>query len=142
MGATENPYAACRFYLQIGGVAQAVFTEASSLQLETDVFTYEEGGSNEFVHKFPGRTKVSNLTLKRGVTKSNELFKWFLEIARGKINRRNVSLVMYDSKGEQLMQWTLMQAYPVKWIGPQLTAASNTIAIESLELAHDGLAPS
>jgi phage tail-like protein len=136
---TQEAYAAYRFYVQIEGVPQAVFTELSGLQLETEVEEVVEGGNNGFVHKMPGRTKVGNITLKRGMTKSNELFKWYIDIAQGKISRRNVSVIMYDAAGEPVMRWHFDKAYPVKWIGPQFSASSNTTAIETLELAHSGL---
>jgi phage tail-like protein len=131
----------CRFYVQIDGFAQAVFTEMSGLQVETAVTEYEEGGNNGFVHRLPGRTRVSNLTLKRGVTNSNDFFKWYLDILQGKITTRNVSVVMYDVEGEQLAKWNFAKAYPVKWIGPQFAADGKNAAIETLELAHDGLIP-
>jgi len=129
----------CRFYVQIDGINQAVFTDLTGLQIETTVQEYEEGGNNGFVHRLPGRTKVSNVTLKRGLTTSNEFFKWCLQIAQGKIVRRNISVLIYDSKGEQVCRWDFINAYPVKWVGPQFTAGSNAMAIETLELAHDGL---
>src|SRR5205807_325280 len=110
----------CRFYVEIGGVPQAVFTEVSGLQAETVMFDYEEGGNNGFVHRLPGLTRVSNLTLKRGMAGSHEFFKWYLEITRGKILRRNISVVMYDVTGKVLVRWDLLNAYPIKWIGPQL----------------------
>jgi phage tail-like protein len=138
MGTEAHPN--CRFYVEISGIPQAVFTEVSGLQAETMIFEYEEGGNNGFVHRLPGLTKVSNLTLKRGLAASHEFFKWYLEIARGKISRRNVTVVMYDAKGEVLARWDLINAYPIKWIGPQLTSANAALAIETLELAHDGLA--
>jgi phage tail-like protein len=130
----------CRFYVEISGLAQAVFTE-SGLQLETAITEYEEGGNNGFVHRLPGRTKVSNLTLKRGVTNSNEFFKWYLDILQGKISTRNVSVVMYDGQGSQVARWNFAKAYPVKWVGPQFAADGKNAAIETLELAHDGLVP-
>ena len=70
--------------MEIGGIAQAVFTEVSGLQLEMEVMEYQEGGNNDFVHRLPGRTKSSNLTLKRGMTNSNEFFQWYAELAQGK----------------------------------------------------------
>jgi phage tail-like protein len=119
---------------------RAVFTELSGLQVETEVQEYAEGGNNSFTHRLPGRTKVGNITLKRGMTSSNELFSWYLQHLQGKtIKRVNVSVVMYDTAGEELMRWNFVNAYPVKWSGPQLTAGGNQAAIETLELAHDGL---
>jgi len=122
-----------------GSEAQGVFTEVSGLQVEMDVMEYQEGGNNGFVHRLPGFTKVSNITLKRGMTKSNDFFKWCISIASGDLTRRNVSIIMYDAAGEELMHWDFHNAYPVKWIGPQFRAADATAAIETLELAHEGV---
>jgi phage tail-like protein len=136
---TQEAYTNCRFYVKIDELTQAVFTEVSGLQVETMVQDYEEGGNNGFVHRMPGRTKVSNLTLKRGITKSNEFFKWYAQIATGTINRRNLSVIMYDTAGNELVRWNFIKAYPVKWVGPQFSADGKTMAIETLELAHDGI---
>lgn len=136
---TKDPVPTCRFYVDIAGIAQAVFTEMSGLQLETEVTDYAEGGQNGFVHKLPGRTKVGNLTLKRGVTKSGEFFKWYEELLHGTVKPRNVTVSMYDVKGEQVMKWDFLNAYPVKWTGPQFSADGKNVAIETLELAHEGL---
>ncbi|SRR6266508_365471 len=137
---TQEAYPSCRFYVEIGDI-KAVFIEVSGLQVQTDVIEYEEGGNNDFVHRLPGRTKIGNLTLKRGLTDSNDLFKWYLEITRGQISRRNLSVIMYDTAGNEVLRWDFLNAYPVKWTGPQFSATATTTAIETLELAHDGLKP-
>jgi phage tail-like protein len=139
MQSVEEAHGTFRFYVTIHDVAQAVFTEVTGLQVETVVMDYEEGGNNAFVHKLPGRTKVGNLTLKHGMTRTNELFTWFAKVVGGEVDRRNVSVIMFDSLGEELVRWDFLNAYPVKWVGPQLGAASNAVAIETLELAHEGL---
>ena len=128
-----------RFYVEIGSSTGAVFTEVSGLQLEMDVMEYPEGGNNDFVHRLPGRTRVSNLTLKHGIACSNDFFSWYKQLATGHIARRNVSVVLYNQAGEELLRWNLLNAYPVKWIGPQLQAEGTATAIETLELAHGGL---
>ena len=137
----DDAYASNRFYISIEGVTgeQALFTEASGLQLEIEVFEYTEGGVNSFVHKLPGRTKVGNLTLKRGMTNSKAFLEWISNVALGKIERKNVSIVMFNAKGDELMRWNYDGMYPVKWTGPQYQASGNAAAIESLELAHSGL---
>lgn len=128
-----------RFYVEVDGMKQAVFTALNGLQAQMDVSEYEEGGNNGFVHKLPGRTKIGNVTLKRGITRSNDFLKWYMQIAQGKIERRNVSVVMYDVKGEVVQRWNFVQAYPVKWTGPEFSADGTAAAVESLELAHDGM---
>ncbi|SRR6266498_1059661 len=135
----EEAHPNCRFYVQLDDIPQAVFTEVTGLQVETAVMEYEEGGNNGFVHRLPGRTKVSNLTLKRGMTSSNDFLKWYLDFAKGLREPQNLSLVMYDAAGNELMRWDFLGAYPVKWIGPQFNAEGKATAIETLELAHAGL---
>jgi phage tail-like protein len=133
-------YPSCRFYVMIDGQPQGVFTEVGGMQVEMDVLDYQEGGNNGFVHRLPGVTKVSNLTLKRGMTTSNEFYKWCADIASGKFTRRHVTVVMYDSAGTELMRWNFVNAYPVRWVGPQLLAPDTAAAVETLELAHEGMA--
>jgi phage tail-like protein len=129
----------CRFYVQIGGQTTAVFTEVSGLQAEMETLDVFEGGENGFVHRLPGRIKVGNLSLKRGMTTSNDFYKWFADVASGYVERRNVSLIVFDVRGEKLATWNFDKAYPVKWSGPQLQAAANGAAIETLELAYDAM---
>src|SRR3954453_402437 len=91
----------CRFYLQIGDQTTAVFTEISGLQAEMETLDVLEGGENAFVHRLPGRIKVGTLSLKRGMSRSNECFKWFADVASGYVRRQNVSLIIFDVKGER-----------------------------------------
>ncbi len=137
----QEALANCRFYVEIDGINQAIFTEVGGLQVETTLQEYEEGGNNGFVHRLPGRTKVGNLTLKRGMTASNELFLWLMQVTQGNIKRKNVSVVLYDTTGTAILRWNFQNAYPVKWTGPQFTAANAVMAIETIELTHEGLKP-
>lgn len=134
-----EPQASCRFYIEINGVPHGVFTEVSGLQAETNIEEYQEGGNNEFTHHLPGRTTVSRITLKRGMIATNELFRWYLNIMHGRIQRRNVSVVMYNSIGIEMLRWNFDGAFPMKWVGPQFTADGQSTAVETLELAHAGL---
>ena len=131
-----------RFYIEIDSKTSAVFTEVNGLSIETEVTEYMEGGYNDYVHKLPGRTKIGNVTLKHGVTNSPDLLEWLIKVTQGKIERRNVSVVVYgrDPKGgsKELVRYNFNLAYPVKWTGPQLSASSTSVAIETLELAHAG----
>lgn len=133
-------FSVCRFYVMIDGLAHAVFTEVSGIQVESEVMDYAEGGNNGFVHRLPGRTKFSNITLKRGMTSSNELFIWYMLTLQGKkLTRRNLTVVMYNPAGLLVTAWNYVNAYPVKWVGPQFTAGGTQAAVETLELAHEGM---
>lgn len=129
----------CRFYVEVDKTWKAVFTELSGLAIEMVTEDVEEGGNNEYVHRLPGRCKVGSLTLKRGITTSNEFVKWSLEAARGTITRKHVSVVMFDPDGTPAMKWDFENAYPIKWSGPQFKADDTAIAIETIELAHTGM---
>lgn len=135
----EEAYPNCRFYVMFNDAVQGVFTEVSGLQIEMDVMEYQEGGNNGFVYRLPGFSKVSNITLKRGMTKSNDFFTWCAQTASGKFSRKNVTIVMYNTSGQELVHWNFLNAYPVKWIGPQFQASAAAAAIETLELAHEGM---
>jgi len=140
-----DPFATCRFHIEIGEIKEAAFTECSGLEIATDVLEYYEGGLNEYPHKIPGRTKLTNITLKRGFATSNELYKWFHEMEQnlltGKaITRKQVTIKLYNTaKKEEVMQWMLKDAFPVKWVGPDFKAGEGAVAIETLELAHHGI---
>jgi phage tail-like protein len=114
--------------------------------MSTDVFEYQEGGVNEYVHKFPGRTKVSNVTLKRGFATSNELYDWYKEMesnvrAGKRFEFRQVTITLYSTVDQtKVMRWTLDKAFPVKWVGPAFKTDEAAVAIETLELAHHGIA--
>ncbi len=136
---TADPFPSYRFYVEIEGSTEGVFTEVSGLQLETDIMEYQEGGNNGFVYKLPGRVKVGNVTLKRGLVSTNGFFKWYANQINGKIDRKHVTIVLNDLTGQELVRWNFVGALPVKWTGPSLTAAGNTVAVEELELTHNGM---
>jgi phage tail-like protein len=130
---------ACRFYVEVKGGNQAVFTEASGLAIEMATDEIEEGGNNAFAHRLPGRCKVGNLTLKRGLTPAGEFLKWIVETAQGKIEPVNVTVTLFQPDGNPALALNLLKAYPVKWSGVNFNADASSVAIETLELTHDGV---
>lgn len=142
---SKDPYGSYRFVLELGDVQVAGFAECSGLQIETKVFEYQEGGNNGTTLKFPERTSFGNITLKRGVTNSNELFDWQMDVANGVFftNYReftnNIAIVLRNDLGDPVKRWNLIRAFPVKWIGPSMKASAAEVAIETLEIAHEGI---
>ncbi len=131
--------AAFRFYIEIEGIIKGWFTECSGLSVERELFEYKEGGVNNYVHKLPVRTKYTNLTLKHGLA-NDELWKWYDKGSYdGLVERHNVSVLLFNGDKTQVKRWDLVDAFPVKWVGPELKADSNQSAIETLEIAHHGL---
>ena len=137
-----DPFIVSKFWIEIGGITEAYFTECSGLSVETEVQEYAEGGLNDHVHKLPGRSKFGNITLKRGWAETDELWRWYAKIVLGKIERRPVSIIMFENKsqnaGQPKARWDLQDAFPVKWQGPDFRSDGNSTAIETLELAHEG----
>lgn len=138
MANSADPLGAFRFRVEIQSLVEAGFAECSGLQAEIEVEEVQEGGLNEFVHRLPKGSKQVNLTLKRGLATSDKLWKWYEEVAQGKIRRRTVNVFLLDAGGQQQWNWTFKEAYPVRWTGPELKADGSAIAVESLELVHNG----
>ncbi|ODA40663.1 phage tail protein [Desulfosporosinus sp. BG] len=138
-GKRKNPYTNFKFLVEINGMVVAGFSEVYGLQAETETEEYREGGVNHFVLKLPKVTSYPNLTLKRGLTDSDALYKWYRDVAVGSIVRKQVSVVVLDHSGNEVRRWNFSQAYPVKWTGPELSADSSAIAVEVVELVHKGL---
>lgn len=139
VGEKKDPYLSNRFLVEIDGIIAGGFSEASGLQVEIETEEYREGGVNDYVHKLPKITKYQNITLKRGTTDSEVLWKWHQDAVTGKIQRKAGRIILLDSEGNEKWHWTFEGAYPVKWTGPDFKADTSTIAIETLELAHHGL---
>jgi phage tail-like protein len=89
--------------------------------------------------KLPGLTKYNNITLKWGLTDSRELYDWFRDVTRGRIQRRNGSIVLLDVDGQEKLRWNFFDAWPTKWDGPDFSAKGTDVAIETLELAVERL---
>lgn len=134
-----DPISVFKFGLEIEGIISGWFTECSGLSMEREVLEHKEGGLNEYVHKLPGRNKYSNITLKRGVA-DDELWDWYQKgLHDGKVERHNISIILYNDDRTKAKRWNLREAYPVKWTGPNFKVDSNEVAIESLEIVHHGL---
>lgn len=142
-GATraKDPHLGLRFWVQLGQVEIAGFKECSGLSVETEIFEYSEGGLNTYTHKLPVRAKYQNITLKRGLDEGHTLYNWYVQAMQGKIKRQNISIIVYDSLGKEVRRWNLQRAFPCKWTGPNLRAEQGEVAVESVEIAHEGLLP-
>ena len=117
------------------------FTEVTGLTKESDVIEYREGSSPEFHKtKMPGLEKLSNITFKRGVFEGDiELNEWINEIAMNKIDRRDVTIKLLNEKHEPVITWQVLNAWPVKVQSSDLKADGNEVAIETMEIAHEGI---
>ncbi len=139
LGVRLDPYGAFNFLVEIEGIIAGGFSEVSGLDITTDVDTIREGGVNDHVHKLPKWSTQADLILKKGQTDLDLLWSWYGDVIAGKVERKNGSIYLLDAQGLPAMWWDFVDAYPVKWSGPSLNAASGTIAFEALTLAHHGL---
>lgn len=140
VGQRTDPYLAFQYQVEIESVTVGGFSEVTGLQVETEIKEYREGGLNEYMHRLAGPTRYpSNLILKRGLTDVDTLIRWHQAVTQGTVNRFNGSIVLLDITGQERWRWNFLQAYPVKWIGPNLRASASEVALETLELAHNGI---
>lgn len=143
-GDRKDPYLGFNFTVKVDGKdVVAGFSEVSGLQAEIEVQDYREGGVNEYIHKLAGPARYpSNLVLKRGISEvEGGLWSWYCDVMQGTIERKDVTVTLMNSAGEEKLHWDFRKAYPVKWTGPGLRATASEIAVETVELAHMGLMP-
>ena len=136
----EYPLPKFHFQVEWGG-SKIGFTEVSGLDITTEVIEYREGSSPEYSKvKMPGQRKFSNITMKRGTFKSdNEFYKWFNTVSLNTIERRNLTVSLLNENHEPVIVWKIKNAWPTKVTPTDLKADGNEVAVESIELAHEGL---
>jgi phage tail-like protein len=136
---THDPYQSYNFYVEWDGIIHAGFQECSGLDSSQNSTEYREGTDPSTVRKIPGLVSYSNITLRRGISNNDELWQWRLNLMNGNVDRRNVSIVLLDRTGEEKIRWNLTHCWPTTWSSPDMNSTSDEIAIESLELAHEGI---
>lgn len=125
-----------------GGVDKLVagFSEVSGLDASIEIHEYKEGGRNDFVHKFATRATFGNLSFKRGVAVTQELWSWYDRVRRGSYGlRRSILIAHLDYAGEVALVWYAARALPTKYTGPSWNAGQSSVAIESIDVVHEGL---
>ena len=140
--ARRDPYTNARFKLQIAGIEQASFVECAIADTSTEAIEYRTGDMGGSGQKQPGLTKYGNITLKWGLTDSKILWEWRKKVIDGDIQgaRTNGSIIILDEQGKPAVQWNFFNAWPNKYDPADLNAKGNDIAIETLEITHEGLA--
>lgn len=130
-----------QFGVEFDGLMVAGFKECSAPTMETEIYEYNEGGENGYTHKLPVRHKFGNITLKRGMDEGRDLWIWYSETIEGKGKRKNITIHVYGPVPERpaVRTYILHRAFPVKWTGPDMKSDAGAVAVETLELAHEGL---
>lgn len=138
-GDRKDPYRGYNFRIEIDGIDRGGFREASGLDSTQDPVEYREGTERLTPRKLPGLNKYSNISLKWGTTEDAELWEWRKKNIEGQIERKNGSIILMDDTGEEKVRWNFREGWPTKWTGPSFNATSNDVAIETLEIAHEGV---
>jgi len=116
------------------------FQEVKGLGADLEVTAYPEGGVNDHVHQLPVRHSWSRISLKRGVVRDPGLWSWYLAgLTQSLGARRDGTIILMTPAGTPALSWTFQGGIAAKWVGPELNAMQNAVAVESLEIAHQGL---
>ncbi|MFZ5986683.1 MAG: phage tail protein [Bacillota bacterium] len=140
-GQRNDPYRNFRFRVVIDGIQTAAFSDATIPDTSTEAVDYREGTDATHSRKLSGLTKFGNVTLKRGLTDSMELYNWRKAIEeKGALkNRKSLSIILIDEEGNEKAQWDIVEAWPVKYDVSPLSAKGNEVSVESLEISHEGI---
>ncbi|MCO7223332.1 phage tail protein [Pleionea sp. CnH1-48] len=139
MAERNDPYAQYNFLIEIDDLSVAGFTEVGGLTTESDAVDYREGSDDNTIRKLPGLRKYTNITLKRGYTKNDELWQWRKTTIDGNTLRKSGAIVLLNEQRKEVMRWNFKEGWLAKWEGPSLNATTNEAAIESIEIIHEGL---
>ena len=141
----SDPYSGYNFEVVLtevsddGTAVRGSFAEASGLEVTIDPIEYRNGTDDITMRKIPGLKKFTNITLKRGVIGDLAFWNWVVEAMNGLVRRTQGSIILLDENKNEVMRWNIVRAWPSKWTGPGLNAKNNEIAMETLEICHEGL---
>ena len=138
----KDPYNGFNFAVEIDGLTRAGFKTCGGLDSSTTATKYREGTDPTLGHRqIPGLRSHASITLARGITDDRELWDWREKVARGKGKeaRKSISIILRDDEGNEKVRWNISNAWPTKWSGPSFDATSDATAIETLEIAHEGV---
>lgn len=141
----EDPYPALNFEVTITGISddgravRGSFAEVSGLEISVDVIEYRNGSEDLTVRKLPGTRKYTNITLKRGVIGDLTFWNWMQSVIEGRPIRAAGTIALLDESRQEVMRWSFRRGWPCKITGPVLNAKANEVAMETLEICHEGL---
>jgi phage tail-like protein len=141
----DDPYSGHNFEIIVNGISddgtavKGSFAEASGLEVSIDPIEYRNGSEDITVRKVPGLKKFTNITLKRGVIGDLAFWNWVVAAMNGTVQRTEGAVVLTDETKSEVMRWKFRRGWPCKWTGPGLNAKNNEIAMETLEICHEGL---
>jgi phage tail-like protein len=139
MATRTDPYKAFTFLVEIDGMTSAGFMECSGLDTSQDVISYREGSEALTARKLAGLNQYTAITLKRGITDNSELWDWRQKAMDGAVERKSGSIVQLDEAGAEKLRWNFREGWPSKWTGATYNATGQDVAVETLEITHEGI---
>lgn len=133
------PHAKFRYRVEIDGLAAGGFSEVSGFDASIDVIEYREGDMVTTPMKVPGLKKYGNITLKQGLVDSMVIYDWMMSGVNGAVDRKTITITLLDEEEGDAASWQVINAWPVKYTAPDFNATSSEIAVEQIEVAHEGM---
>lgn len=136
----KDPFNGFNFAVELDGITRMGFKQCTGLDTTTSATKYREGTDPTLAQRqLPALLTFSNISLQRGITDDHALWDWRNTVASGQVVRRTISIILRDDAGQEKIRWNVKNAWPTKWSGPTFDATSDAVAIETLELAHEGV---
>ena len=136
----KDPFGGYNFAVELDGITRMGFKQCSGLDSSSAATKYREGTDPTLgSRQLPGMLSFSHISLQRGITDDRALWNWRNDVASGKLTRHTISIILRDDAGNEKIRWNVKNCWPLKWAGPTFDATSDAVAIETLELAHEGI---
>jgi len=139
----KDPLVVHHFGLEVEGITECMFREASGFENSSDVIEHRESGSDgkQYISKQPGNLKWGDIVLKRGITDSRALSEWRKKVVDGDVKgaRKNGSIIFFDAMNSELARFNFVRGWPSKWKGPDVNTSNNSVAVEEITIVHEGL---
>ena len=135
----STPYGKFRYKVEIDGLEAGGFFFVSGFDASIDVIEYREGDMVQTPMKLPGLKKYGNITLKKGVADSMVMYEWMIAGVEGEVERKTITITILDETETATASWQVINAWPAKYTAPDFSATTSDVAIESLEIAHEGM---
>jgi phage tail-like protein len=135
----DYPHGKFRYRVEIDGLDAGGFSEVTGFDASIDVMEYREGDMVQTPYKIPGLKKYGNITLKKGLTDSLVMYEWLITGVDGPVDRKTITITSLDESEQPVASWQVINAWPVKYTAPDFNATSSEVAIETVEIAHEGM---
>ena len=139
MAQTGYPHGRFRYKVEIDGLDAGGFSEVTGFDASIDVMEYREGDDVTTPRKIPGLKKYGNITLRQGLVDSMVMYDWMMEGVQGAVDRKTITITLLDEAEAPAASWQVINAWPMHYTAPDFNATSSEIAIESMEIAHEGM---